>query len=306
MAKEVISAPYYGEIKIGDITIDCAVLEDGTRVITQYDFYKAIGRSGKPAKGRGSEIEKVAPFLALNNLKPFVDSELERSTSPIKFKPPKGGQAWGYKAEILPRVCEVYLKARDKGVLLKSQEKFAVACDMIIRGLAHVGIIALVDEATGYQDFRTKTALAKILEQYLAKELQKWFKTFPDEFYKEMFRLRGLRYSPDSIKRPSYIGKLTNNIVYDRLVPGVRKELENQNPKTPKGHRKDRHHQWLTPEFGHPKLREHLTAVVALMKASTTWDGFMRLVERALPKYGELPLIEDAERRAKEQDKAAL
>lgn len=296
MAKKVIEAPYYGEINIGDISIACAVLEDGTRVITQYDFYKAIGRSGKPAKGRGSEIEKVAPFLALNNLKPYVNKELEDSTRPIKFKPPKGGQAWGYKAEILPKVCEVYLRARDDGALLKPQEKFAVACDMLMRGLAHIGIIALVDEATGYQDARTKDALAKILEQYLAKELQKWFKTFPDEFYKEMFRLRGLRYSPNSIKRPSYIGKLTNNIVYDRLAPGVREELEKQNPKTGRGHRKNRHHQLLSPDFGHPKLREHLAALVALMKASTTWDGFMRLVERALPKYAYLPLFDELDR----------
>lgn len=293
MLQKVINAPYYGEINIGNITIDCAVLEDGTRVITQYDFYKAIGRSGKPAKGRGSSIEKVAPFLALNNLKPYVDKELEDSTKPIKFKPPKGGLAWGFKAEILPRVCEVYLKARDDGALLKSQEKFATACEMLMRGLAHIGIIALVDEATGYQDARTKDALANILEQYLAKELQKWIKTFPDEFYKEMFRLRGLRYSSNSIKRPSYIGKLTNNIVYDRLAPGVRKELEKQNPKNATGHRKSRHHQLLTPEFGHPKLREHLASVITLMKVSPNWRKFMDMLNQALPKYGDHPLFKD-------------
>jgi hypothetical protein len=127
MIERIIEAPYNGTMQIGNISIACAVLEDGTRIITQYDFYKAIGRSGKPAKGRGSAIEKIAPFLDLQNLKPFVDKELEDSTKPIKFKLPKGGIAWGYRAEILPKVCEVYLKARDAGELLKTQEKFAVA-----------------------------------------------------------------------------------------------------------------------------------------------------------------------------------
>ncbi|MFA5163834.1 MAG: P63C domain-containing protein [Patescibacteria group bacterium] len=304
--EKITEAPYSGEIKIGGITIACAVLEDGTRIITQYDFYKAIGRSGKPAKGRGSAIEKVAPFLALNNLKPYVDKDLEDSTKPVKFKMPKGGIAWGYKAEILPKVCEVYLKARDDDALLASQEKFAVACDIIMRGLAHVGIIALVDEATGYQYARAREALEQILEQFIAKELFKWVKTFPDEFYQQLFRLRGWQYSQGSVKRPSVIGKLTNNLIYERLAPGVLDELKQLNPKTPKGTRRHHHHRWLTRDFGHPRLLEHLWAVVNLMRASANWSEFQRLINRALPKYGDLPLIEDAERRAKERDKAAL
>jgi hypothetical protein len=292
MADKTIIAPYNGEIKIGNITIACAVLEDGTRVITQYDFYKAIGRSGKPAKGRGSSIEKVAPFLALNNLKPYVDKELEDSTKPIIFKQPKGGIAWGYKAEILPKVCEVYLKARDDKALFVSQEKFAVACDIIMRGLAHVGIIALIDEATGYQAARTKDALAKILEAFISKELIKWVKTFPDDFYKELFRLKGWRFNPLSVKRPSVVGHLTNNLVYERLAPGVLEELKAKTPKDEQGRRKNRLFQWLTEDIGNPKLKEHLAAVVALMKASTKWDDFQRMINRALPKQTEMPLFD--------------
>lgn len=292
MSDKIIKAPYNGEIKIGDITVACAVLEDGTRVITQYDFYKAIGRSGKPAKGRGSSIEKVAPFLALNNLKPYVDKDLEDSTKPIKFITPKGGSAWGYKAEILPKVCEVYLKARDDKALLESQEKFAVACDIIMRGLAHIGIIALIDEATGFQANRAKDALSQILEAFISKELIQWVKTFPDDFYKEMFRLKGWRFNPLSVKRPSVVGHLTNNLVYERIAPGVLEELKTKNPKDEQGRRKNRHFQWLTSDIGHPKLKEHLSAVVALMKAFTKWDDFQRAINRALPKQTELPLFD--------------
>ena len=48
-----------------------------------------------------------------------------------------------------------------------------------MRGLARVGIIALVDEATGFQRIREERALATILEKFIAKEIQPWAMTFP-------------------------------------------------------------------------------------------------------------------------------
>jgi len=49
-----------------------------------------------------------------------------------------------------------------------------------VRGFARVGIIALVDEATGYQEVRNKLALQAILDAFLRKELAAWAKRFPD------------------------------------------------------------------------------------------------------------------------------
>ena len=72
----------------------------------------------------------------------------------------------------------------------------AVAADMLMRSFAKVGIIALVDEATGYQDKREKDALQELLSIYLTEEKLKWAKTFPDEFYKHLFRLRGSNITP--------------------------------------------------------------------------------------------------------------
>ncbi len=66
-------------------------------------------------------------------------------------------------------------------------ERIAKAASLLIRGLAYVGIVALVDEATGYQEVRDKRALQSILDKYLRKELAAWAKRFPDEFCKEMF-----------------------------------------------------------------------------------------------------------------------
>lgn len=289
-------ATHEGQLRIGDLVIQCAVTEDGTRLLTQEGFLKAIGRSGKPAAGRGSVVEKVAPFLALDNLKPFITKELESSTFPILFKPVQGSRAWGYRAELLPQVCEVYLKARDAGALLKNQEKFARACDMLMRALAHVGIVALVDEATGYQEIRQRNALQALLDRYLRKELAAWASTFPNDFYHEIFRLRGWQWQSISSHRPRLVGKLTKDIVYARLAPGILKELEERNPANEKGYRRARHHQWLTEDVGHPALAQHLHAVIAFMRVSHTWDQFYRMLNQAFPKRGDtlqLPFMAD-------------
>lgn len=291
----LIRATHEGELPLGKLRIPCAVTEDGTRLLTQHGFLMAIGRSGKPAGGRGSSFEKVAPFLALENLKPFISKELESSTYPIQFKA-RRGKAWGFRAELLPQVCEVYLKARDAGALLKHQEKFARACDVLIRALANVGIVALVDEATGYQEVRDRKALQVILDAFLRKELAAWASCFPNDFYREMFRLRGWEWATISSKRPRMTGKLTKDIVYSRLTPGILKELEERNPANENWYRKVRHHQWLTEDVGHSALAQHLHAVIAFMRVSKTWDQFYAMLNQAFPKRGdtlELPFMAD-------------
>lgn len=294
-AGDIPKATHNGELKIGDTVIPCAVLEDGTRILTQQGFLIAIGRSGKPARGRGSQVEEVAPFLALNNLKPFVDKELEDSTKPIVFKVPSGGRAYGYKAELLPQVCEVYLKARDEESLLKSQEGMAKACEILMRALAHVGIVALVDEATGYQRDRDRDELAKILEAFVAKEIQKWLQTFDLEFYELICELRQEPLARAK-KRPAYFGKLTNNLVYQRLAPGVLQKLQELNPVIGNGKRKRKHFQHLTTEMGHPKLKEHLAGVTTAMKMAKyqdlSWAEFLRLLDKTHPKYKPMPLFD--------------
>jgi hypothetical protein len=51
-----------------------------------------------------------------------------------------------------PQVCEVNLQANDADKLIENQTHFAAKCQVRARGLARVGIIALVDEATGLSD----------------------------------------------------------------------------------------------------------------------------------------------------------
>jgi P63C domain len=95
----------------------------------------------------------------------------------------------------------------------------------------------------------------------------------------------------DQRKRPILVGNLTNNVVYDRLAPGVRLELKRLTPRDEKGRLKHKLFQRLTEEVGHPRLREHLAAVIALMRASHSWDQFMAMLDQALPKYSKTPLL---------------
>ncbi|HDY89347.1 MAG TPA: hypothetical protein ENH82_14675 [bacterium] len=240
MTKKILKATHAGMLKIGDTEISCAVLEDGTRLLTRATFIKAMGRTGKAKGGREYDDEFKTPvFLSANNLKPFIPKELLENSRPIIFKL-NGKNSIGYKAELLPQVCTVFMDADENGSLLPNQQHIAQKCKLLVRGFVTVGIMALVDEATGYQDDRAKDALAKILEQYLAEELQKWTKTFPDEFYREMFRLKKWQWKPWTVKRPSVIGRYTIDLVYDRIAVGVRVELEELNPKQAKGYRKAR------------------------------------------------------------------
>lgn len=285
-----LKAKYEGDLKIGDITIKCAVLEDGTRVIWQRSLLSALGRSSKPSGGKTISADNIPPFLAPNNLKPFIDADLLRATTPILFKGLKSGGlggniAYGYEATILPRICEVYLKANDANALYPSQKHIAKRSEILIRGLANVGIIALVDEATGYQKDREEL-LQKILEKYISKELIKWQKIFPDEFYKEIFRLNRWQWRGRQFNPPQVVGRYTNNIIYERLHPDLREQLEKSNPTIKPGIRKHKHTQWMTQDFGHPLLKNHIIGIIALMKASSNWRNFMSLVNRVYPLGG--------------------
>lgn len=284
-------ATHQGDLRIGDVVLNCYVLQDGRRVLTQEGFLTALGRAGKAKGGHGAAaiedgVDRLPSFLSANNLKPFIGEDLIESTTPVVFRTPDGVKAYGYQAQLLPKVCRVYLEARDARVTMKAQEHVIRAADILMRGFAEVGIIALVDEATGFQRDRAKDALAKILEAFVAKELQPWVRTFPTDYYEQLFRLYGYDFPPQSKPqwRPQFFGKITNEVVYNRLAPDLLPELKKA---ASKAERKAKLHQWLTNDIGHPKLREHLASIVTLLKLARTPEEFRELVDRIHPRFGD-------------------
>lgn len=280
-------------LRIGNIEIPCYVLSDGTRVLAQRGLQSGIGMS---EGGGQSGARKIAEFMVRLAARGIDTKDLvARVNSPIRFIPPHGGNpADGYEARILPDICAVIIDADQKGKLDKRLKRLAERAAILQHGWAVVGIIALVDEATGYQDSRAKDALAKILEAFIAKELRPYASTFPVQYYKRIFELRGWRFPElpkDQSKRPAIVGKITNDVVYDRLAPGVREELHRLTPRYESGRLKHKLFQRLTDEVGAPKLKEHLDKVTLLLEAAGSWAEFKRLIDRALPRYGDTPYL---------------
>jgi P63C domain. len=284
-------ATHEGTLSIGGTVVAAAVLPNGKRLITQATFLRAIGRSRSPKGGTGvlATADSLPFFLQADTLKNFVSEELMEATTPIFFRTLSGKKGVGYDAQLLPKVADVYLKFRDACLqagraIPKQYEHIIRASDALIRGLASVGITALIDEATGYQEVRDRLALQAILDKFLRREFATWAKRFPDEFYREIFRLREWKWQGMKVNRPQVVAHFTKDIVYSRLAPGILKELEERNPKDDSGRRKTKHHQWLTEDVGHPALAQHLYAVIGLMRLSESWDEFKRLIDRAYPK----------------------
>jgi len=294
-------ATHDGILKIGNVEIPCSVLGNGQRVLSMSRITEAFTGTRGGGMRAGALFEKdgapnLPRFLAVSAIKPFISNDLlARIIAPVEYAPLHGGRsAFGYEAMLLPEICEVILDA-SKDKKFKNHHQ-AQTAETLIRGFARVGIIALIDEATGYQKDRARDALAKILEAYVAKELQPYVKTFDAVFYEQMFRLRGLPYPPSNASyKPSYFGHLTNDIVYRRLAPGVLEALKDEAKKESK---KTHLHRHLTAGYGRQELLKHLGMVVGFMKDTTNWQKFIAKLNIHAPRYHEtIPLdLDEADR----------
>jgi hypothetical protein len=290
---------YSNVLDLDGTKLPCAVIEgpDGIqRVLSEHGITRAIlgTRSGasKRLKKAASDDGALLPlFVAPSQLNEFITKDLlDGPLRPIDYV--DGDRVIrGYDSTVLVAVCGVWLKARAQGKLQKQQLTKAQQAESLMLALADLGIVALIDEATGYQDDRARDALAKIFSNFLAKERQKWALTFPLDFYREIYRLRGWKFEPWNTKRPSVVASWTDNFVYDRIAPGLTEELRTKNPIADKGRRSHKHHQWFNTDKGHPKLKEHISGVIALLRAAEDWGSFKRGLDRAYPKFGQtIPL----------------
>jgi hypothetical protein len=286
-------------LQLGDLEIGCSVLDNGLRALSTRGVNRAMGsRTTGAPKGDGAGAPRLPRFLASESIKPFISNDLmARLISPIEYHPlHRGRTAFGYEASLLPDICKVLLNARKAGSLKPNQIHLAETAEMLIEGLAHVGIIALVDEATGYQADRAQDELMRILEAYISKALLPWTRRFPGEFFKQIYRLYGWKFVEGHHGRPQIIGKLVNKLIYEQLPPGVLVELRRRNPVLASGYRRRKHHQFLTEDIGHAHLSNQLASVTSLMRAADDKSQFFRLFEKAFPKTGQqLQLAYDAD-----------
>jgi len=274
-------ATHKGVLRIGDMELECYVLEDGRRILHQRGVLKALGMSRGGSSHGGDRLGK---FLGGKILKPFDKKDLSIGTRPFLFRIPSGPAANGFEATILPDICELVIDAKEAGVLQKQQLNIAKQAMILHRGFARVGITALVDEATGYEKDKEKDDLQRILDLYIAEEMRPWDRRFPKEFYKHLFRLKQWTYDPTSTKRPRLLRSLTDVLVYKRLPANVMAKIRKKNPVVySDGGRKHRNHQFLSDEIGDPHLEKQIVAVITIMRISRDWPEFVELFERSRP-----------------------
>lgn len=285
-----IRTAQYGDdehpLLIGGVQVPCYVLDDGERVLSQRGFFDALGITS-----RGGEMDR---FISLANLDKYLDADTVNALrSPLRMRSPRAGGtlAFIYKAPLLIDVCNAVLTSYDRKTLDKAYADAAVRAYVIVRAVAKVGIIALIDEATGYSRVEL---LQTLLQKFLREELARWTKLFPDEFYEQLFRLRGWTWKGRSFNPPGIVAHYTKDFVYARLTPGILPELEKRNPIVGKG-RRYKHTQFLTEDFGVPALNQHLATVLTIMRGSNSWDEFKASMDKFLPRQAEnvkLPLLE--------------
>lgn len=264
-------------LMLGDVKLPCYVLANGKRVFLQKNIASALSLN---ATGGG----RIVRLINSKWINKFLSQEtIDKINNPFTFKLPSGKCYDGYDATLLIDICTAILNAKDSNELSAEQLIIAKQCEVVIRTVAKVGIVALIDEATGYQEEREKNELSDLLKLFLTEELQSWIHTFPLSYYKELYRLRNLEYGKEKI--PSYFGHLTNNIIYKRLAPEVLDHLKILTPKSKNGNKTARYFQSLSRDVGYHKLKEHLGSVVTLMKLSDNYEEFEDKLNRIHPLF---------------------
>ena len=276
-----------GTIQIGKAVLQCSVLDNNIRVFSTRGVTRAMGgkQTGTP-RGAKDGAPQLPPFLSSDSIKPLISPQLmARLLTPLQYRPKHGGRtAFGYEATLLPEICELILEANEQNPFKANQRHLVETANTLIRGFARVGIIALIDEATGFQDYRAKDDLTKLLALYVQEVFRPYVSRFPNEFFKELYRVYGWEYKPGNTQSPRYVGKFINKYVYQALPPNVLPKIQELNPINAKGQRPRKNFQHLTGIVGEPHLDKQLAVVTTLLKLSDSPVQFDGIYQRAVGK----------------------
>ncbi len=281
--ERIPKSTHWGELSIGEAKLPCYVLDNGERVFSLKGVVVGL---------TGVEGGALAEYIKVKTIKPFLPPDLrpqEGDMIPALRRFDTGGEgftkyAQGITVERFMDLCAAYSEAADApdNILTEKQAQISVQARAYLRASAKVGIIALVDEATGYQYDREDDALQFKLQLFLSEEMRPWEKTFPDELWQEFGRLTG--WSGAAHRRPKYWGKLVMELVYEYLDRDVAEWLKNNAPKPRAG---QSYHQWMSGQYGLRKLIEHIWMLIGMARACTT---MMELRERMGEQYGRHPI----------------
>ena len=282
-----------GLLEIGSVEIECYVLDSLKRVIHKRGMAKALGmKSGggnvfmraMSRKGLGSEIGE--------DLRSKLDN-------PIVFKTLTADLGHGYDATILIDICQAILDASKAGKLGPAQEALAIQAEIIIRASAKLGIVALVDDATGFIVDKRREQYKELFREFIREEIKLYDEPqFPDQLFDVIYKIYGLPRKGDSTKHPQFFGWFIRKYIYQPLANSSGAILEMLDEKNPvvyvNGGRRYKMYNFLSEVVGMPALKAQLWQVIGIGNSVRNRAQYERSFYTAFPgPDSQLELFED-------------
>lgn len=272
-----------GLLPIGDIELECYVLKDRRRVFHKRGMAKALAMRSQG----GNVFMRAVNRKGLGSVIP--DKLRESLENPIVFKAFGGDLAHGYEGTVLIELCDAIWEAKKQNKLTPAQEDLAKQAEVILRSAAKVGIIALIDEATGHIKDKWKEEYRELFKQFILDEHRKWASEFPDQFFDVIYNIYKLPRKHKN-KHPQFFGHFIRKYVYTPLLNSRGAILEMLDEKNPTvyvgGGRRYKLFQFLEEEVGMVALRSHIWQVVGIGNATKTKESFERGFNKAFPQVG--------------------
>lgn len=296
--RKIMKAVKEGEVILGDMKANCAVLNDKqeTTVFSLRTFESVAGIAKQ--KGWKTVAEFLPPFMCESSEEKYRNKYLSLSTfSLIPFTLKRGGKALGITVKQTDEVMQGWIDAYHGGKLTKSQVKVAKHMQAMKNAASVSGFTQVIHEQLGYVDIRKKT-ITKLFNEIFEKKYHPWARQFVIDYYEHIYRLKGKEHEWKSLLEtarpggmpitPSWLGTVTNDIIYSRLQPpGILDILQKKNPVLPATRMRARkHHQHLTKDDGIKRLDMHLGRVIMLMQLHTKWAEFHEQLNKFYPAHG--------------------
>lgn len=247
--------------------VDCYVLEDGRRVLSQRGAVAALTQ--KAGETGGAKHGLLGRFFER-----LPENYRPESVDPVSgIQLPGGGTANGIGAEWFVDILNAYADADDADALHTQQRHLAKNANRLLRTLAKVGIVALIDEATGYERVRSEGALNSYLFRLLSEEPLEWDEMFRPSLVMAICNVYGKTW--EGRRHPQWMASV-NAKMYEMIVGSeALKRLRSIDPALRAG---SNHHQHFTHEARAEFRRAlELVEVIAGQCNGTPADFWMRL-----------------------------
>lgn len=283
---DIRRAEFKGTIRVGETSIGCALLDDGTRVVVDRDLALAFGRKKQMRRRTDESGVKLPSYLSASPLKRFVTAAVlsELSTTTI-VRAPNRSTILARPAQILQTTCQCWLDAKAEGKLSSQQAPIATfAVEMMATIEAAGGISALVDKATGYDMVVVREAVVQSLEGKIDADFLPWLRRFPSDLFREFFRVSEILYSSERVSEALNLDDLIQQFIISRLSEVALKEIKRSASSVDK---RPRPLAAFSLDTGDRDLDIAIAELAVVLRISKTRDSLKANLKAAFPDVDE-------------------